>query len=100
MLQQGDVNITITKIPTGAKKRQDNNAMVREGEATGHFHKIVGTDFEMLELGDQIFARILSGDCSIVHEEHKPIELPVGDYEFTPTHEYDHFLEESKEVKD
>jgi hypothetical protein len=98
MVQQGDVNIVSVVIPVGAKKRE--SGIIREGETTGHAHKVVGSDFEVLQLGSRIFARILSGDCQIVHEEHKPINLPVGDYEFFPTHEYDHFAEEARYLRD
>lgn len=98
MLQQGDVNIVRREVPEDAKKR--TSAVVREGETTGHKHAIEGTEFEMLELGHRIFARILSGDARIVHEEHKTINLPAGDYEFLPTHEFDHFAERSRMVRD
>ena len=96
--QQGDVNIWSQSIPAGVRKK--TSPVVREGEATGHSHTITGTDFEMYEMGDRIFARILSCDCRIVHEEHKQIELPIGDYEFGPTYEYDYEAEESRQVVD
>jgi hypothetical protein len=99
MFQQGDVNIyQIDQLPDGAVQR--SSTVVREGEVTGHAHRIVGGEVEMFELGDRIFARILSGDCSIVHEEHGAIPLGEGLYEFGPTHEYDHFAEESRELAD
>ena len=98
MLQQGDVNIWGSCIPPKATPRK--SPIVAEGEATGHMHKVVGTDFEMLELGDRIFARILSGDCAIVHEEHKTIMLPPGEYEFGPTYEYDYETKEARRVQD
>ena len=104
--QQGDVCIFSAVIPiTGAgvnrpvtKKVKGN--VLREGESTGHAHAIEGTDFEILKFGKRLFARILSGDCRVVHEEHKTIELPVGDYEVTPVIEYDHFREEARAVRD
>ena len=112
MLQQGDVNIEkISVIPhwenkfagrwskerTEMKKRDGD--VIREGETTGHAHRIVGTDFQLYELGRRIFARILSGDCRIVHEEHKPIELAPGDYEFFPVFEYDHMTQARHRVR-
>jgi len=97
-LQQGDVNIWQSRVPEDAISRKSN--VVAEGESTGHKHQIVGTDFKMMEMGNRIFARILSGDCAIVHEEHKRIDLPVGDYEFGPTYEYDYETEESRHVRD
>lgn len=107
-LQQGDVNIITERfkwvnnspaIGTERMKKRDGG-IVREGETTGHAHRILGTDFQLYQLGARLFGRILSGDCRIVHEEHGTIELPVGDYEFTPTVEYDHFTERSRRVVD
>lgn len=103
--QQGDVCIFSAEIPKDSAteplrtiKIQGN--VLAKGEATGHAHALEGTDFELLKVGTRLFARILSGDCRVVHEEHKTIELPVGDYEVTPVQEYDHFLEESRVVRD
>lgn len=98
-LQQGDVNITkISGLPTDCKTI--NTDIVREGEATGHAHRIIGTDFQLCQQGQLILARIMSGDCAIVHEEHKTIKLPQGNYAFSPTVEYDHFTERSRMVRD
>ena len=98
-LQQGDVNIVkISELPK--KCKAINTDIIREGEATGHAHRIVGSDFKLYQQGQLILARIMSGDCAIVHEEHKTIELSQGDYAFSPTVEYDHFAEESRMVRD
>lgn len=97
--QHGDVNVwAIDAIPEGSKKMKTD--IVREGEATGHAHRIKGTDFELLKLGSRILARILSDDCSVVHDEHKEQLLSPGLYEFGPTYEYDYSTEEAKEVRD
>lgn len=108
--QQGDVCIFSAVIPfptIAIEKNCPNHKVVkvqgnvlREGEATGHAHAIEGTDFQLYKLGQRLFTRILSGDCRVVHEEHKPINLPIGDYEVTPVHEYDHFREEARYVRD
>lgn len=96
--QQGDVNIWTTRIPPKAQAK--NGALIREGEVTGHAHRLTGSEYELLQMGARVFARILSGDCAVVHEEHKTIALPPGEYEFGPTYEYDHFAEEAQEVLD
>jgi len=97
-VQQGDINIIAYSIPSNAKTRK--SSVIREGETTGHAHRIIGSSFAMYEVANRIFARIFSNDCQIVHEEHHAIDLPVGDYEFLPTHEYDHFAEESSYLRD
>jgi len=97
-IQQGDVNITkIEKIPVDAKIKPDR--ILRDGEVTGHAHRLKG-EAELLELGDRLFMRVLGGDVSVIHEEHNTVLIPPGEYEVTPTHEYDHFLEESRAVVD
>ncbi len=100
--QQGDV--CIRQLPAAHTKgewpdaRRTKDNIVRRGEATGHAHVVEGTDFALYDLGNRILARIISGDCRIVHEEHGPIELPPGDYEMTPVYEYED--EQSRAVRD
>jgi hypothetical protein len=95
--QQGDVNIERCAIPKTAKPRTDR--VVATGEVTGHFHAVEG-DVEMFELGNRIFARVLSGDCRVIHQEHGPIALETGEYEFRRTPEIDHFTDEARMVAD
>ena len=96
-LQQGDVNITQTTIPEGARKRK--GLTLREGEVTGHAHRVMG-EAELLEIGDRLFLRVLAESTKVVHEEHTEILVPPGEYEINPTVEYDHFTEEAREVRD
>jgi hypothetical protein len=70
-------------------------------------HKIAGEGLirhlaqngEIYELNNKRFIRALK-DCSIGHPEHKPTTLPEGVYEVKKVLEYDHGLEESREVID
>lgn len=101
-LQQGDVNI-IKTLQRPVKLKELEGDVIREGEATGHAHRIVGTDFTLYhvaEMEEVLFAEIKSDDCAVVHEEHGTIELPVGEYMFSPTVEYDHFADRSRAVRD
>lgn len=106
MMQQGDVNIIeieeFPKFETYHRINKIENGVVREGTATGHSHRIVGTEFELFTITwpTQMFVEIKSTDCKLVHEEHETIDLPVGKYEFVQTTEYDHFREESRRVVD
>ena len=98
MLQQGDVNLTlIPAIPKEA--RRVNHTTLAEGEVTGHSHQAQG-ECELLELGERLFLRVLGGDCRVVHEEHNEITVPPGNYEVTPTYEYDYDAEERRQVID
>ena len=99
--QQGDVNITsIDRIPHLLICKPLEGGVIREGESTGHAHRIVGTEFRLYQLGQIILGEIVSDDCRIVHEEHKPIDLPVGTYEFSPTVEFDHFANRQSWIRD
>jgi hypothetical protein len=95
--QQGDVIVEAAALPAKAKKIPVR--ALAEGEVTGHAHRVVG-DAEMFELGDRLFLRILGGDCSVVHEEHKEQTIPPGDYEIRKVREYDHFAEEARQIRD
>jgi hypothetical protein len=100
-LQQGDVTIEAKPVPAGAQKK--GGLVLAEGEVTGHAHRVKpsnGAEAEMLELGGRIFLRILGGDATVVHEEHKPITLPAGEYEIGRVLEYDYDAEEARQVAD
>lgn len=105
-LQQGDINIVKLgpdQEPNRDKLKEVDGGVVAEGEALGHKHRIIGTEFKLhnvVGLVNVLFAEITSDDCRIVHEEHGTIDLPVGDYMFSPTIEYDHFAERSRQVRD
>ena len=101
-LQHGDVCIEATKIPDSAKRRE-GDLILAEGEVSGHAHRVAcpdGVEAELLELGDRIFLRIMGGDASVVHEEHKEITIPAGEYEISRVQEYDHFAQEARTVTD
>ena len=103
-LQQGDVNIIkpdkLPEFSEWSKPVKIETGVVRKGTATGHSHRIVGDEFTLFRQDMRLFAKIISDDCRVVHEEHKSIELKPGKYEFVETVEYDHFREESRRVVD
>ena len=90
--RQGDVLfVAIESVPKGGKKRASGHIL--EGEATGHVHRVAEADLdaaEVLEFGEgQLYLSVSAeGGISIVHEEHKTIALPVGDYEVVRQREY------------
>lgn len=100
-LQQGDVLIQTVKIPTGAKRL--TTLTVAEGELTGHAHKLVAekpaTAVIFEERGD-LYVKVGGGSVSLVHEEHKPLVLEVGEYKIARVLEYDYDTEEARRVAD
>lgn len=96
-LQQGDVIVQrIDAVPPGAKKTDD--AVIAYGESTGHKHQLAGRAVKML-LDTAIFVRVLK-EAKMLHEEHKALILPPGDYKMDFVREYDHFEEEARRVQD
>ena len=95
--QQGDVTIKPVGIPQAAQRVNVN--ILADGEATGHAHRVVG-DAELLRMGDRLFLRVLGGDVRVIHEEHKEIPLPPGEYEIGRVREYDHVAELPHTVRD
>lgn len=106
LIQQGDVLITkISKIPNDAKLKPPSSRghVLADGETTGHAHVIsdIGA-VEMFESDNALYMRVLR-ETELHHEEHNTITkeyLLVGDYIVGRVQEYDHFLEEAKNVQD
>lgn len=89
--RQGDLLFKeVKKIPEGGKVRKSGHIL--EGEATGHIHKIAPTQLaeaEVLECGEGLFMSVSAeGGVLIVHEDHKTLELPPGNYEIVRQREY------------
>lgn len=92
--QQGDVNIEPFDGIIHGYGREITDGVVRQGSATGHSHRIVGSEFTLRRFWqagqqDAIIADILSDDCELVHEEHGTIDLPPGLWLFTVVREFD-----------
>jgi hypothetical protein len=97
MIQQGDVLI---KKVNAIKGKKVNHLTLAVGEATGHHHTITEGDAELYEENGTLFLHVESEKATLTHQEHKPVEIPKGDYEIGIVKEFDHFLEESRNVAD
>lgn len=103
--QQGDVLIFPIQDLEKRKKTKkviSNDIILAEGEVTGHAHRIKKNEYvEVYEDVETkcLLLRLLEPQV-LKHEEHKEIICPIGDYEIRKVIEYDHFLEEAREVKD
>jgi hypothetical protein len=88
MYRQGDVLFkTVAIIPEGGKKRVSGHIL--EGEVTGHIHRVAELEAaEVLECGDGLFLNVTGDGVSIVHEDHKTLNLPAGNYEIVRQREY------------
>lgn len=94
-LQTGDVlYFKIDSIPESAKKIKGN--LIHQGR--DHHHLIEGK-FDLYSIGDDMFINV-KAKSKLTHPEHKTIEIPKGFYKKSIVVEYDHFLEESRQVID
>lgn len=103
---QGDVVLTqIAKLPTGtvkAVKPENGRFILARGEVTGHNHAVVAdpAEVELVEINGTLYIKA-SKDETLVHEEHKAVEIPGNTlFEVKIVKEYDHFAEEARQVKD
>ena len=91
MFRQGDVLFKqVNSVPTGVRKVR-RSGHILEGEATGHIHRVKESDLavaEVFEIEDRLFLSASQDGIAIVHEDHKPITLPAGDYEIVRQREY------------
>lgn len=95
-LQQGDVILTRCEKLSGARK--PHSLTLALGEATGHHHTVVGEATAYII--DDIVYLDVDGDATLTHQEHGNIKLDTGTYRMSKVYEYDHMLEESREVVD
>ena|SRR3990172_10899708 len=93
--RQGEIGIFELKrsdTKTGnmlVRLKPKSNLIIREGEATGHMHKLAG-DVELLEDEfNNMFINVKEGGATLDHPEHKTIHLPEGFFEVVIQREYD-----------
>jgi len=100
--QQGDVLIKlVVAIPSDSKQFQteEANPVLARGEVTGHAHRVVGAVWMFRNPDGEVFMKA-PGRITIVHEEHRTLQIPPGIYKIEAVREYDHFAEEARQVRD
>lgn len=88
LYRHGDVLIRrIVAIPKDAQKRV--GAILAHGEVTGHSHRIQPSNAIQLWVhSNELFLEVQQTGATLVHEEHRPIELPQGIYRVWRQREY------------
>jgi hypothetical protein len=88
MWRHGDVLIaSVQAIPASARQRRD--VTLARGEVTGHSHRVEApVTADLWEIDGQLFLRVVAESARIVHDEHKPITLPRGEYRVWMQREY------------
>jgi hypothetical protein len=92
-LQQGDLILTKIEKPTNVEKLKTD--VLYKGQ--NHEHKLRG---KFCIAKDSKNTYIHSKGCELYHDEHAMIKIPDGFYELKIVLEYDHWLEESRQVID
>lgn len=98
----GDVILeAVNEIPKEAKLQKTKQIVLADGEVSGHKHVITKTDedVELYKIHEDLYIKNKVVK-EISHEEHKTVSLPPGTWKVKIAKEYDHFLEESREVRD
>jgi hypothetical protein len=88
MWRHGDVFIApVDAIPGNAVKKV--HCVLAEGEATGHSHRIaeVGAA-ELVEHEGKLYLRVHAEQATVIHQEHRAITLPRGNYRVWQQREY------------
>lgn len=108
MVRQGDLLfIPAEKIQDYFLERAEKEpkGIIEEGEATGHHHRLA--DLEAAEVfhvkgwsGKETMLRVGATGVSIVHEEHKPVQLPEGVYQVNRAREFDYLTAAARYVVD
>jgi len=91
LYRHGDVLLAaVPALPANAKPVL--GLILAHGELTGHAHRIREAGAAQLFIqGGFTYLRVTAAAATLVHEEHRPIELPTGVYrvwqqrEYTPT---------------
>lgn len=88
LYRHGDVLIRrITSLPLGVQRRV--GATLAQGEVTGHSHRIQQAHAVQLWVqGSNLFLEVKEPIATLVHEEHRAIELPSGLYRVWRQREY------------
>jgi fermentation-respiration switch protein FrsA (DUF1100 family) len=91
LYRHGDVLLAaVLTLPADAKPAP--GLILAHGELSGHAHRIRETGVaQLFTQGTFTYLRVTAAKATLVHEEHRPIELPTGIYrvwqqrEYTPT---------------
>ncbi|WP_257207649.1 hypothetical protein [Nostoc linckia] len=88
LYRHGDVLLRkIASLPVGAEKRV--GATLAHGELTGHSHRIQQSHAVQLWVnGSELFLEVKEPTATLIHEEHRAIELPQGLYRVWRQREY------------
>jgi hypothetical protein len=86
LLRQGDVILVPIEQVTGTKLP---HLTLAKGEVTGHSHRIGNGEAELYEEAGTLYLRVLGASATLVHEEHRAIDVAQGDWLVKIQREYE-----------
>ena len=88
LFRHGDVLIQkVSKLPEAVKRL--SHRTLAHGELTGHSHQIQEQDDVALwQSGSELFLQIDASHATVIHQEHAPIQIPMGIYRVWRQREY------------
>jgi hypothetical protein len=97
LIRQGDILLKlVSRLPRNSTKLDDN--VLARGETTGHAHRIVGGDLYRSPGSNQLLVVVSEEEATLVHEEHKHLQIPKGTYRVINQREYDPLQERRTRV--
>ena len=85
-IRQGDV---ILKVVDRIQGQKLTHLTLAEGEVTGHSHRIADGQAELYEKDGTLYLKVLSQTATLVHEEHKAVDIPQGNWMVRIQREYE-----------
>lgn len=92
--RQGDIYfVKLDEEPRSSDSRTVKNGIIAKGETTGHSHRLAPSSMAqgaMLSfMGSSMFLRSPQMGTKIIHDEHGPVDLPVGLFAVVHQREFD-----------
>ncbi len=87
VIRQGDV-LLLPIIPTKVSGKKLSHLTLAQGEVTGHSHRISKGQAELYERNGTLYLKVLSETATLNHEEHRPLEIPRGNWMIKIQREY------------
>jgi hypothetical protein len=88
-IRQGDVILMPMQRAVAMGDKRLPHLTLAEGEVTGHRHRISDGKAELYEKDGVLYLKVLSETATLTHEEHKPIQIPQGNWMVRIQREYE-----------
>lgn len=88
-IRQGDVILMPMQQAVAMGDKRLPHLTLAEGEVTGHRHRISDGKAELYEKDGVLYLKVLSESATLTHEEHKPIQIPQGNWMIRIQREYE-----------